>query len=219
VAVGDQSIYLRCKICNTEVPLREQESHLRSAHPDIFEKQGRARKSFMRWLVPLEAAAGAGFFLGLFVPEVIFHISEPIWYIAALVAILVIAALVPMPYATKLRRAYVEPVWTILNPCQICDARIPEPMRLMRAHLASEHPAHYRWVRTAWYGFIGSFFGILAALIVTADSMHLLALLDAKTWLLFAASIWMGLWIVWMIVVGRPHIKKVRLAWETSHLT
>src|SRR2546425_7823024 len=131
-----------CNICGAEMSSYGIEDHQRHVHPDIFERRQREFSHALGRAALVFVPAGAAFFLALFVPDVIFGIREPSWYVGVIFLGFMVSMFAPLPYAARKRRAYLEAGGDILLQCPVCDAKIVS-LRI-RSHLAFAHPGETR---------------------------------------------------------------------------
>ena len=197
------------------------EDHQRHVHPDIFERRQREFSHALGRAALVFVPAGAAFFLALFVPDVIFGIREPSWYVGVIFLGFMVSMFAPLPYAARKRRAYLEAGGDILLQCPVCDAKIVS-LRI-RSHLASDHPGESRRLKVlvplVYGSLIVPLVGVLALLwgaIVGIFPLEWGEMFPTMMIVIFAA--WGAVFIPWGVFVERPHRAKVRAEWQSVHV-
>jgi len=210
-----------CNICGAEMSSYGIEDHQRHVHPDIFERRQREFSHALGRAALVFVPAGAAFFLALFVPDVIFGIREPSWYVGVIFLGFMVSMFAPLPYAARKRRAYLEAGGDILLQCPVCDAKIVS-LRI-RSHLASDHPGESRRLKVlvplVYGSLIVPLVGVLALLwgvIVGIFPLEWGEMFPTMMIVIFAA--WGAVFIPWGVFVERPHRAKVRAEWQSVHV-
>jgi len=94
----------------------------------------------------------------------------------------------------------------------------------MRAHLAAEHPRELRYLRISAYVVLRSLFGIVAVVfgLLSAQIANVIPSLSANViliWIYVAIFAWIGLVLVWGVVVDPRLEARARAAWRATHVT
>jgi hypothetical protein len=208
-----------CDICGAEMSPYEIEDHQRHAHPDILEKRQQEFSRALRRGALIFAPSGVAFFLALFVPRVIFGISEPGWYVGVIFLAFMISVFTPILYQAKKQGGF-GPAVDILAPCPVCDRKVPYSKAW--AHMDSEHrpeAVRLKVVRSLVYG---SLLGIyLLFMVILCFAIVGIFPLDwglrARTLVIVLLAVWSALFIPWVFLVERPHRARIRAEWKATH--
>ena len=208
-----------CNICGVEMPVSEVSDHQRTVHRDFLEKRQLEFSRALRRGTMIFAPSGIAFFLALFVPRVMFGISEPGWYVGVIFLAFMISVFTPVLYQAKKRGGF-GPAVDILILCPVCDLKVPHSKTW--AHMDSEHRPEAIRLKVLRSLVYGSLLGIdlLFMVVLWFAIVGIFPLdwgLQARTLVIVLLAGWAAVFIPWVGLVERPHRAKVRAQWQATH--
>lgn len=209
-----------CDICGVQMPFREIEAHKHASHADALRNISRAQKHFAWEFMLLLGPATILFFVAVFTPGYVIAVHAPGWYLVVVLWLWLASMPLSWHYARQRTRAEFDVLGNLPHRCRVCLEWMPN--RELRGHLAGMHPRDFRYARISAYVVFGSLFGILTVLYVFASAYFLDLVPFVSTdvlqiWVYGALLGWMGLIILWGLLVDPRLTAKARSEWQTSH--
>lgn len=201
-----------CEICHDPVPKFDEDSHLRTAHPDIVAVRKGAGLWYMTVYLPLSVLAA------IFV--VISGILQAWWWrIGILAGIYAICGLHFLSLVQEWRAEKSLRLQVVI-PCAVCGERVMSAV--LQDHIRAVHPAISRVAtRTPWIVWPGG--AVPVGYIMALVGVAILGFFDQMLWDLFPVLAFVPLvaYLVTLVVVplvlDRRYLRPAQRQWQAAH--